>query len=208
MTRRRRLISRPFAVFLLVMATTTAMMVTRMEGAHAFLLGFAVAAAGFLAANAPLLRHGADRMRRESRRNDASPTVLIAVTVAVMAAVLVVVGTVMRASADTTGIALSVVSLALSWLLVNTVYALRYAHLHYGDADADSRDDEGLTFQGTPEPDYWDFLYLAFSIGMTFQTVDVQVTSRQMRRTILGHAMAAFVFNIGVVAFTVNVLSG
>lgn len=205
----RNLISGPFAVFLIVMATTTATMVTRMEGAHAFLLGFTIAAASFLVANAPLLsQKSAERMRSQARRNDANPTVLIAVTVAVMAAVLVVVGTVMRARADTGDIALSIVSLALAWLFVNVVYTLRYAHLYYGDADADARDDEGLVFTGNPEPDYWEFLYFGFSVGMTFQTADVQVTSRQMRRTVLGHAMAAFVFNIGVVAFTVNVLSG
>ena len=61
---------------------------------------------------------------------------------------------------------------------------------------------------GTDEPDYWDFVYFAFTLGMTFQTSDVSITDRRIRRVVLGHSLAAFVFNLGVLAFTINVLGG
>jgi uncharacterized membrane protein len=64
----------------------------------------------------------------------------------------------------------------------------------------------GLDFPGTPEPDYWDFVYFAFTCGMAFATSDVQVTSKHMRRLVTVHSLAAFAFNIGVLAFTINVL--
>jgi uncharacterized membrane protein len=97
-------------------------------------------------------------------------------------------------------------TLALCWLFSNLVYALHYAHLYYragrgGDAG-------GLTFPGTDEPDYGDFVYFAFCLGMTFQTSDVTITDGGTRRVVTLHCLAAFVFNLGVIAFTINVLGG
>jgi uncharacterized membrane protein len=98
-------------------------------------------------------------------------------------------------------------TLALSWLFSNTVYALHYAHLFYTD-DASGKDSGGIDVPKCDEPDYWDFLYFSFTLGMTFQTSDVEITSAPVRRTTIGHSLAAFVFNIGVLAFTINVLGG
>ena len=67
-------------------------------------------------------------------------------------------------------------------------------------------DAKGIDFPSCDEPDYWDFAYFAFTLGMTFQTSDVQIPSRRVRKAALGQCMAAFVFNIGVLAFTINVL--
>jgi uncharacterized membrane protein len=74
-------------------------------------------------------------------------------------------------------------------------------------ADSKSGDDcGGIEMPGTKEPDYWDFVYFSFTLGMTFQTSDTAVTSGVFRRVIIFHCLAAFVFNIGVLAFTINVL--
>ncbi|WP_430983547.1 DUF1345 domain-containing protein, partial [Escherichia coli] len=76
----------------------------------------------------------------------------------------------------------------------------------YSDCDGDGKDAGGLEIPNCAEPDYWDFLYFSFTLGMTFQTSDVEISSRHIRRVTLGHCLAAFVFNIGVLAFTINVL--
>ena len=93
----------------------------------------------------------------------------------------------------------------LAWLFSNVVYALHYAHLFYMPGD-EGKDCGGLAVPKTDEPDYWDMLYFAFTIGMTFQTSDVEIESRDIRRVAMLHGLIAFVFNLGVLAFTINVL--
>lgn len=103
---------------------------------------------------------------------------------------------------------LAMVALALSWLFIQTIYAFRYAHRYYQEEKNKEPDGPGLEFPNQPDPDYFDFLYYAFVIGMTSQVSDVQVTSREMRRLTLGHSILAFAFNVLVVALTINVLAG
>jgi uncharacterized membrane protein len=99
---------------------------------------------------------------------------------------------------------LVVLTLVLSWIFSNTVFAMHYAHLYYQPEG--KGDHGGLEFPDTPTPDYWDFLYFSFTLGMTFQTSDVTVRASHMRRLALGHTVAAFFFNLGIVAFVVNAL--
>ena len=101
-------------------------------------------------------------------------------------------------------IVLGGVAVAGSWLLVHTAFTFHYAHLYY-------REDEtlgGLDFPGGEEPDDLDFAYFAFTIGMTFQTSDVEVSERGLRRTVLRHAMLSFVFNTAILALAVSLLFG
>jgi uncharacterized membrane protein len=100
---------------------------------------------------------------------------------------------------------LAAATLLVAWLFANSLFALYYAHSWYLP-DKDGGDRGGLDFPGEdPTPDYWDFAYFAFVLGMTFQVSDVQVTSQRLRRAALLHGLLAFVFNIGVVALSVNV---
>lgn len=106
-------------------------------------------------------------------------------------------------------VALAIVTILLSWLFMNTMFALHYAHGYYGDDDAPG--DEiagGLAFPGRRPPDYWDFLYFSFVIGMTFQVSDVQIESHQLRRTALAHGILAFFFNVVILALTINIVAG
>jgi uncharacterized membrane protein len=96
----------------------------------------------------------------------------------------------------------ALVSVVASWLIVNTVFVLRYAHLYYG-GDAVG----GVSFPGDA-PDYRDFMYLAFTVGMTFQVSDTAISDRTFRLTVLRHALLAYVFSIATVAFTINVVAG
>jgi uncharacterized membrane protein len=84
---------------------------------------------------------------------------------------------------------------------VHTVFTLRYAELYYADEPG------GLDFHGDGEPTYHDFAYLAFTIGMTFQVSDTEVTAREFRKTILRHALLSFVFGATVIATTVNLVA-
>jgi len=95
-----------------------------------------------------------------------------------------------------------------SWLLVHTVFTLHYAHIYY-DADdtRQGRDTGGLGFPGDPpEPDYLDFAYFAFTIGMAAQTADVTIPGRRQRHTALLHALISFIFNTAIVAMSISAL--
>jgi uncharacterized membrane protein len=117
------------------------------------------------------------------------------------------------AQAETSGLLILHVSftflaLALSWLLIHTRFAFHYAHRYYnGPYQLDKPFDGGLDFPGEREPDYLDFAYFSFVIGMTSQVSDVVVTSRAMRRLTLAHGLLSFGFNVVVVALSVNIFA-
>jgi uncharacterized membrane protein len=105
-------------------------------------------------------------------------------------------------------VAATLAGVPLGWLTVHTIAGFHYARLYYVDADArpGQQDRGGIEFPQTPEPAMWDFLYFAFTIGMTAQVSDTAVTSTLMRRTVLAHAVASFFFNTVLVAMAVNVI--
>lgn len=174
----------------------------------ALLAGFDIASIAFLISILPLLRQGTvAEMRIQAEENDANRGILLIITGVVMLAVMAAVAWVLNGEKDAYGIALSIGTLLLAWTFSHVVYALHYAHIFYGDADKDDEDDRGIDFPGCDEPDYWEFLYLSFALGMTFQPADVNILTRRLRRTVLGHSMAAFIFNLGVIAFTINIIS-
>ena len=134
---------------------------------------------------------------------------LLAITALVMVVILVAVAAELQQAKkpDAVHIAVVVATLALSWCFSNLIYALHYGHLFYS-AETGREDHGGLKIPATEEPDYWDFLYFSATLGMTFQTSDIEIESRRIRRTAIFHCLAAFGFNIGVLAFTINVLGG
>jgi uncharacterized membrane protein len=97
------------------------------------------------------------------------------------------------------------VTVALAWGLTHTAFTLRYAHLYYRD---DNEGVGGVLFPGEGRPNYFDFAYFAFTIGMCFQTSDVCVTSRQIRRAVLLHAVISFGYNTAIIAFVLNLVFG
>ena len=170
------------------------------------MIAFDVAAAVFLVSLWPLFKSGgADQMRKRSQSNDANRAGLLGITGLTMIVILVSVAKELQGKSNLLAIALVVATLALAWLFSNTVYALHYAHLYYADGD-EGKDMGGLDFPDCAEPDYWDFVYFSFTLGMTFQTSDVDIASRRLRKIATGQCLAAFVFNLGVLAFTINVL--
>jgi uncharacterized membrane protein len=97
-----------------------------------------------------------------------------------------------------------VFTIGCSWVLVHTVFALRYAHVYYTDPKG------GIDFKsrGAEHPDYVDFAYTAFTVGMTFQGSDTDITQRGMRHQVLRHALVSFLFGAVILATTVNVIAG
>ena len=144
-------------------------------------------------------------IERIARENDANRTLLLVITVIVMAVLLIAV------AAETVGKnpqpfdkELIIATLIIAWLFSNTVYALHYTHMAYVQPGSGCC---GFRFPGTDEPVYWDFVYFSFTCGMAFATSDVQITDQRIRRVVTFHCLAAFAFNIGVLAFTINLLA-
>ena len=139
---------------------------------------------------------------REDNSRLAADVVLISASVVSLVGVAMVL---LKAS-ESTGparpatIAVAVVSVAASWFAVHTVFTLRYAHLYY-------LDDGGLDFHDERRPAYVDFAYVAFTVGMTFQVSDTEVTSGSIRASVLRHALLSYLFGIAVIALTINVVA-
>ena len=102
-------------------------------------------------------------------------------------------------------IALCLATVALSWTLTHTAFCLRYAHLYYRE---DAEGVGGVEFPGQAKPCYFDFAYLAFTVGMCFQVSDATLSSPQIRRTVLLHALLSFVYNSAILAFVLNLAFG
>lgn len=180
------------------------------EWGDAAAIAFDAAALIFLASLLPLVRYSDEnQMRAHAAANDANRMLVLVLTTllgfAVMAAIY---GEMPQArEGDHLAAAKLIGTLLLIWLFANTVFTLHYAHAYYTQSD-EAVDIGGLDFPGTVMPDYRDFAYFAFTLGMTFQTSDVSINAPGIRRVVLLHSFGAFVFNIGVIAFAINVLGG
>ena len=157
-----------------------------------------------------------DHMRRRAARQDLGRwVILLAITAGALFSMLALAYIQKTMKAATGGepavyLAMIVVTIILSWSLVHTVFTLHYAHGYYGpSADDDDTDGlvGGLEFPSEPRPDYWDFMYFSFVIGMTGQVSDVQVSGRMLRRLALIHGIVAFFFNTIILALTINIVA-
>jgi uncharacterized membrane protein len=107
-------------------------------------------------------------------------------------------------------ILLSIAAVFISWWLVHTIFTLRYAHMYYDTSrdDGSPKPGGGLDFPEDEHPDYMDFVYFAFVIGMTFQVSDVEISAKPIRRLAWLHGLISFIFNTAIVALGINVISG
>lgn len=198
-----------FLLFLGIATISAALLFPTLGWARGAMSSFDIAALVFLASCLPLLSDEAQEMRRAAKRNDANRALLLLISALVTAVIMVAVASELLQPGKPPAIdaALIIGSLAMSWLFSNSLYALHYAHIFYTRQD-NGEDRGGIDFPDTGEPDYYDFIYFAFCLGMTFQTSDTDMTSDQFRRISTAHCLAAFIFNIGVIAFTINTLGG
>jgi uncharacterized membrane protein len=163
-----------------------------------------------------MLQATPEAMRRYAQRQDEGRLVILSLITASACASLLAVGFVLKIGTMVPGnlfifhLALVGITIVGSWLLVHTIFALHYAHAYYqpDDRHSDTGDAGGLDFPSDWEPDYWDFLYFSFCIGMASQVSDVQVTSRMLRRLTLLHSVLSFFFNTTILAMSINIIAG
>ena len=175
---------------------------------NALLLGFDLAAIIFLGLTAyAFSKVRPEGMRRRAQGIAFGRWALLLGGVLLAAVVLTALGIELHAAkrGGALDMVVSVLSVVLSWLFLNVMFAIHYAHGYYGDF---GKQHTGLEFPETPEPDYWDFAYFSIVIGMTFQVSDVQITSNYLRRVVLLHSVIAFFFNVFIIAVTVNIVAG
>ena len=175
--------------------------------AHALLLSFDVSAAVFLGMVFVLFwRTSPQSLARMARAEDTGRWGMLWGSTLVCVMVLIALSVELHAGkhGGIPQLLMGALSIILSWLFMNTMFAMHYAHGYYGDQGGAP---EGFLFPETPDPDYWDFMYLAITLGMAFSVSDVQITGRIMRRTALVHSMVAFFFNAFIIALSVNIVA-
>jgi uncharacterized membrane protein len=155
-----------------------------------------------------IARFDAARTRASATREDDSRFAAQFALLTASVAALVAVAFALALASDSEGVAKFILILsgvgttAISWLVVHTVYTLRYAHLYYAEPVG------GIDFKCNDEPDYKDFAYLAFTVGMTFQVSDTDVTHPNIRHTVLRHALLSYLFGAVILAVLVNAIAG
>jgi uncharacterized membrane protein len=156
------------------------------------------------------------KIRERAQQEDLSRLLIFIFVVVAACAALFAVGFLIRAHKDQSGghlavhLLLTLSTVISSWALLHTVYSLRYAHAYYGDSGEPGVHQHagGLSFPGDRPPNYFDFAYFSFVVGMTCQVSDVQITSRRMRRITLIHGILSFGFNTLILALLINTVSG
>lgn len=166
----------------------------------------------YLAAAAYVIRRSElAHLQKRAADEDEGAALILALTVAAAVASLVAIfaelGTARGDQFSGASAALAVGTVVLSWVLIHVIFAFRYAHAFYGEAKGGHEGGHkgGLTFPDDERPEYWDFLYFSFVIGMTFQVSDVQVTSKALRRIVVAHGAVSFFYNVAVLALMVNI---
>lgn len=133
------------------------------------------------------------------RRDDMRGTVLDAVVL--VTSVASIIAAIMLISGKGAGVAhmlFGLFSIVASWATVHTLYALRYAELYYREKEG------GIDFNDDAKPHFMEFAYFAFTIGMTYQVSDTNITDAKIRRTVLGQALISFVFGVAIIATSIN----
>jgi len=140
---------------------------------------------------------------RENPNRSTSDVLLVVAAIASLLAVVVVLSEAKNAQGVGKELLslLGVLSVAMSWFLVHTLFTLRYAVLYY------TGEDGGISFNQKQPPRYLDFAYFAFTVGMTFQVSDTDITGPEVRATTLRHALLSYLFGAVVIASTVNLIA-
>ena len=154
-----------------------------------------------------IARSDLHRLKRRAANQDEGSTAILFLTIAAaiasLGAIFAELGTVEGAKREPAQLILATATVVMSWAFIHSIFALHYAHEFYGEGR--DRKIGGMTFPDDQEPDYWDFTYFAFTIGMCAQVSDVTVSSKSIRRTVLLHSVISFLFNAALLALTVNI---
>ena len=172
------------------------------------LVGWDVAVGLYLVLAASLvarsdLHHIKGRAANQDEGSVALLFLVVAAAAASLGAIFAELGTQAGQTRQPSQLILATATVVLSWAFIHSIFALHYAHEYYGEGR--DRKLGGMSFPDDAEPDYWDFAYFAFTIGMCAQTSDVTISSKTIRRTALTHSIVSFLFNAALLALTVNI---
>ena len=154
------------------------------------------------------------QIREQAKVQDSSrvlifSTVLISTFASFFAVVLLLLTKKEYKNTEALHLIIAIAGMLFSWVLIHTIFTLRYAHVFYGDDEVKPETHAaGLEFPDDKKPDYLDFAYFAFVVGMTFQVSDVEVTSKRLRRLVLLHGILSFGYNTIMIALTINLIAG
>lgn len=155
-----------------------------------------------------------EEIRKYARKEDGSRTfvfivILLACFASMLMVLLLMISDESRETDKVLYVPVALAGILFSWGMVHTMFAFHYAHIYYDDdEDKVQKQAGGLEFPKEEEPDYLDFAYFSFVIGMTFQVSDVEISARKLRRIALLHGLLAFMLNTFVVALTINLVAG
>jgi uncharacterized membrane protein len=154
------------------------------------------------------------QIREQSKVQDSSRSlifiiILISTLASFFAVLLLLVTRQKFANTESFHLIIAIAGMILSWFLIHTIFTLRYAHIFYGDNDEKAEIHAGgLEFPDDKKPDFLDFAYFSFVLGMTFQVSDVEITSKPLRRLAMWHGLISFGYNTVMIALTINVIAG
>ncbi|MEO8108611.1 MAG: DUF1345 domain-containing protein [Ginsengibacter sp.] len=157
---------------------------------------------------------GSRQIREQAKVQDSSRvlifvTVLLSTFAGFLAVLLLIVSKEKFKNSEALHLTVAIGGMLFAWFLVHTIFTFRYAHIFYGDDEEDSSTHAGgLKFPEEDKPDYIDFAYYSFVLGMTFQVSDVDITSKRLRRLSLLHSILSFIFNTVMIALTINIMAG
>jgi uncharacterized membrane protein len=150
-----------------------------------------------------------EALRQRAAKQDDSRVVILAILLLAIAASFWAIAGVLREARQVEAkflpVTFATASLCLSWTVTQVVFTFHYAHEYYSPDEGAERLTEGLHFQGSGKPDYWDFFYFATSFGAASQTSDVSIRTKALRRLATLHAVISFFFNVAVLALAVNI---
>jgi len=186
--------------------TVALVAVPQLRPVTGFLVGWDVGVGVYLVLAAHMMTvSSVQRIRHRAMQEDEGQAAILVLSVAAALVSLVAIFAHLGTGANGGGgrglgrMAFVGLTIWLSWAFIHTMFALHYAHEYY------DRTAGGMAFPGDErEPDYWDFVYFSFVIGMTSQVSDVGVTSKEIRRMVTAHGVVAFVFNVALLALTIN----
>jgi uncharacterized membrane protein len=198
--RPRLILSFMFGLAVLIVLPSTLRFATRL------VLGWDVAVALYLGLVYTLMAqsrpgHIRDHAAREDEGRLGILVLAVAAALASLGGILSELGTGQGGARTPMQLVLALATIVLSWFFIHTIFAVHYAHEYYGSGTKKSC----LNFPGDGDPDYLDFVYFSFVIGMTCQVSDVAVASKPVRRVVNGHGIVSFFFNTALLALTVNI---
>lgn len=199
---------------LIGMATVLLLRLPETETLIRYILGYCAFGSTLLAFHwvsfyrTPIHHIQAEAQKEDSSRPVISFLILLSVLGSLLAIILIIASKNANPQTKLLHIGSAMAGVSIGWFLLHSVYTVKYAHHYYGNSKQDKG--SGLVF---PEaegymPDFMDFVYFSFTLGMCFQTSDVNITNKKMRRIALWHSLISFIFNAVIIAVTINLIAG